>query len=67
MSRGPGLLEATYELLDNVDGSKTLPQIAKAAGVKYEWLQKFKQRAVTNPTVKPLQKLHDYLADAAAL
>lgn len=66
MSRGPGLLEATYELLDDASTTKTLTEISKEAGVKYEWLQKLKQRAVTNPTVKPLQKLHDYLADSAA-
>lgn len=66
MTRGPGLLEATYELLDDASARQTLTEIAREAGVKYEWLQKLAQRAVMNPTVKPLQKLHDYLADTAA-
>lgn len=61
MNDSIGLLDATYDLLEQAAPRQTLPEIAKGAGVGYEWLQKFSQRAVKNPTVTRVQKLHDYL------
>lgn len=56
-----GLLERTYELLDNCDMSA--PKIAKAAGLNQEWVSKFRQRRKPNPGVRTVQQLHDWLAD----
>ena len=60
MPKPKPLLDSTYELLDK--SSAPLTQVAASAGVGVEWLKKFKARAVPNPTVTRVQKLHDYLS-----
>jgi hypothetical protein len=64
------LLQRTRRLLEA--SNERRPEIAKAAGVKYEWLKKFEGKdpegewLVPNPGVNFVQKLHDYLVGQAA-
>lgn len=58
------LLAATRKLLTGSD--ETLPEIARGAGVGYEWLKKFANGAIPNPGVNAVQSLHDYLAKRRA-
>lgn len=53
------LLEQTYDLLDASD--LTYPEIASGASVDVNWLSKFKQRAIGEPGVGKVQRLHDFL------
>lgn len=54
------LLERTYRLLDS--RTETLMQISENAGIDDSWLFKFSRRAIPNPGVNLVQKLHDYLS-----
>lgn len=54
------LLTVTKDLLVNCD--LPLPQIAKSAGVGYEWLKKFASGDIPNPGIMHVQKLHAFLA-----
>ena len=53
------LLESTYKLID--ESPLTQRQIADGAGVNYRWFIKLAQKNLPNPTVNPVQKVHDYL------
>ena len=59
------LLENTRAMLNQwrADPGHTLRDLSRASGVEYEWLKRFARGAVDNPTVRPLQRLHDYLAE----
>lgn len=54
------LLDRTYQLVE----SSTLKRsdIAKGAGVEFEWFKKFKQGVIVSPGVDKVQKVHDFLA-----
>lgn len=53
------LLEQTYKLLAKTD--LTQREVAEGAGVNYWWYIKFAQGNLPNPTITPVQKVHDYL------
>lgn len=63
MEQAP-LLEKTLNLLGNCD--LPLAEIAKEAGVGYEWLKKLKADLIPDPSVNRIQALHDYLATRIA-
>jgi hypothetical protein len=42
--------------------TRSIPDIAKGAEVNRHWLEKFKQERHTNPGVRTVQKLHDWLS-----
>lgn len=53
------LLDRTYDLLDR---SELHPDtIAKGAKVGREWLKKLKGRKIHDPSVRRIQRVHDYL------
>lgn len=55
-----GLLPRTRALLARCD--QPLREIAEGAGVGFDWLRKFKQKAVAHDYgVGKVQALHDYL------
>ena len=53
------LLENTYKLIG--ESGLTQKEIAEGAGVNYWWFIKFAQKNLENPTIKPVQKVHDFL------
>ena len=53
------LLERTYQLIDSTN--QTYQQVADATGLDKNWLMKFKQRAIKEPGVSKVQKVHDFL------
>jgi hypothetical protein len=53
------LLDRTYRLLDATD--LTYRQVAAGADVDMNWLAKFKQRAIAEPGVGKVQRVHDFL------
>jgi hypothetical protein len=53
------LLESTYRLLDA--STLTHREISKGANVDINWLAKFKQRAIEEPGVLKVQRVHDFL------
>jgi hypothetical protein len=53
------LLERTYQLLDSSD--LTYREIAEGAAVDMNWLAKFKQRAIGEPGISKVQRVHDFL------
>lgn len=53
------LLEKTYELLG--ERKLSLKELAEDAELDESWLAKFHRRAIPNPGVNLVQKLHDYL------
>jgi hypothetical protein len=59
------LLESTYRLLDATD--LTYRQVASGAAVDMNWLAKFKQRAINEPGVGKVQRVHDFLAAYEAI
>jgi|GEM_PF-2611341 hypothetical protein len=58
------LLDRTRQLLRACHLSR--PEIARRAGVGYEWLKKFASGAVRHPTVTRVQALYDYLVQVNA-
>ena len=60
MDAQESLLDKTYRLLDN--RTETLMQISKGAEIDDSWLFKFSRRAIPNPGVRLVQRLHDYLS-----
>lgn len=55
------LLDRTRNLLTKT--SETHREIAAGAGVSYWWFIKFAQGHINNPTIKNLQKVHNYLIE----
>lgn len=53
------LLDKTYRLLGETD--LTYRQIASGAAVDMNWLAKLKQRAIAEPGVGKVQRVHDFL------
>lgn len=53
------LLDKTYRLLEETD--LTYRQVASGAAVDMNWLAKFKQRAIAEPGVGKVQRVHDFL------
>lgn len=60
MNETEPLLDRTYKLLDVT--KLTYEEIATGAGVKFDWLAKFKQRCIVEPGVSKVQLVHDFLA-----
>lgn len=59
MNETEPLLDRTYKLLE---ASKlTYEEIANGAGVKFDWLAKFKQGRINEPGVSKVQLVHDFL------
>ena len=53
------LLDRTFEMLD---ASKvSLPELAAGADVGVEWLKKLRARNIGDPSVRRIQRLHDFL------
>lgn len=53
------LLERTKSLL--VSTNEPLRDIAIATDLGYEWLKKLKKGSIPDPSVRRIQRLHDYL------
>ncbi len=66
MSADDTLLARTYRLLDATN--LTYRQISEGAGVNRHWLEKFKQRVVSERAgVGDVQRVHDFLAAYEAI
>jgi hypothetical protein len=57
------LLEKTYRLLDA--SRLTYREIAAGAAVDINWLGKLKQRAIADPGVGKIERLHNFLSGQA--
>lgn len=55
----PPLLTRTIALLDRHRGR--WPAACVACGVSHSWISKIVRGEITNPTIQPLQRLHDHL------
>lgn len=55
---GKTLLDATKERL--ASRQETLQEVADGAGVGYQWLAKFSQNRIADPSVNKVQAVHDY-------
>lgn len=55
------LYERTLELLRGRPEELTLSKICKETGLKIDWIAKFVQGKVTDPSVNKVQKLYEYL------
>lgn len=53
------LLARTHRLLEATD--LTCRQVAAGAAVDMNWLAKFKQRAIGEPGIGKVQRVHDFL------
>ena len=60
------LLEQTYELLDGARGNVPQEEIARGSNVTYTWLTKFSRRAIPEPGVERVQRVHDFLMEVEA-
>lgn len=60
----PPLLQKTLELLQKCD--LTLAEIATKSNLGVEWLKKLKGGSIPDPSVRRIQRLHDFLAQRAA-
>lgn len=58
------LLARTYRLLDGLN--LTYREIAEGAQVDKNWVAKFVQRAIEEPGVTKVQRVHDFLAGRIA-
>lgn len=47
-------------------GDLSLREVAKGAGVGYEWLRKFAYDLIEEPSANRIERLHNYLADYQA-
>lgn len=57
----PGkLMRRTLELLR--DRQVTRRAIYDATGIKLDWLQKFEQRQIDNPSVNTVERLYEFLS-----
>lgn len=57
------LLDQTFALLDQCPLPRQ--EIARGADVGPEWLKKLAAREIADPSVRRIQKLHDFLASVA--
>lgn len=55
------LLESTLKLLDK-DG-RTPSELARASGLSYHWLMKMRARAIKDPSVNRVERLHNFLTN----
>lgn len=55
----PPLLQKTLELLRNCD--LPLTEIATKSNLGLEWLKKLKAGSIPDPSVRRIQRLHDFL------
>jgi hypothetical protein len=54
-------MQATYAMLR--DSPLTRREIAAGSCVDYEWLSKFSQGRISDPGVRKVQRLHDFLLE----
>lgn len=54
------LLDRTLQLLSD-SGSLNREEIARGAAVGVEWLKKLQGGSIADPSVRRIQRLHDYL------
>jgi hypothetical protein len=59
MQRSKPLLKSTYELLGK--SGLSYRQVAAGARVDINWVAKFAQRAIREPGVSKVQRVHDFL------
>lgn len=59
----PPLLTKTLELLKNCE--LPLADIAKESNLGFEWLRKLKGGTIPDPSVRRIQRLHDFLIKRA--
>lgn len=55
------LRDKTLKLLHNRDKEITFRKIQNDTGIKYDWLNKFAQGLIDDPSVNLIQTLHNYL------
>ena len=58
------LLDSTLELIESADITYT--QMSTDLGVTTRWLHKVRTGDIKDPSVRLIQRLHDYLQDRAA-
>jgi hypothetical protein len=63
MEQAP-LLQRTLDLLQNCELS--LAEIATKSNLGVEWLKKLKGGSIPDPSVRRIQRLHDFLLQHAA-
>lgn len=60
------LLARTYRLLDSLNPSPSYREIAEGAEVDRNWVAKFVTRAIEEPGVTKVQRVHDWAATRVA-
>lgn len=58
------LLEQTVRLLHECELSRS--DLAKRAQIGFEWLKKFEAGDIQDPSVRRIQRLHDFLSASRA-
>ncbi len=53
------LKNSTLNLID--ESRKPIRQIAIGSGVGYEWLIKFSKHGIKEPSIRKMQKVHEFL------
>lgn len=62
MPRDESLLDASKRLLRKTMTDLTLREIARRAGVGFEWLRSFSKDRFENPGINDVQRLYDFCA-----
>lgn len=57
------LRSKTYELLKNRNNLLTLKKITEDTGISEQWLSRFNQNQIKNPSVDIVQTLYQYLTN----
>lgn len=57
------ILDRTVKLLQRCELPRT--ELAKNAQVGFEWLKKFEAGDIRDPSVRRVQRLHDFLSSSA--
>lgn len=57
------LLDRTLELIKGRPDDLSLPELAKGAGVKYDWLTALLYGRIKHPSVVRIQRVHDFLSE----
>lgn len=65
MPMNENLLERTLGLIKSRPDDLSLPELAKGAGVKYDWLTALLYGRIKHPSVVRIQRVHDFLAKNA--
>lgn len=66
MSANVELLVTTIQLV-RARGDMTLREVAEGSDVDFEWLSKFAREEISDPGVRKVQRVHDFLLPRVVL